>query len=34
VRGAMRAMAQQVENGELGPSAAAEEFLATHLMME
>ena len=34
VRGAMLALARQVENGDLSPSAAAEELLATHLMME
>jgi LAO/AO transport system kinase len=34
VRGAMRALAQQVERGDLTPSAAAQELLATHLMME
>ncbi|KUF12192.1 methylmalonyl Co-A mutase-associated GTPase MeaB [Pseudoponticoccus marisrubri] len=33
VKGAMRALAGQVEDGELTPSAAAEELLSTHLMM-
>lgn len=34
VKGAMRSLAGQVENGELTPSAAAEELLSAHLMME
>src|SRR6056297_1000474 len=34
VRGAMRALARQVENGDMTASAAAEELLSTHLMME
>jgi len=34
LRGAMRALARQVENGDMTASAAAEELLSTHLMME
>lgn len=34
LKGAMRSMAGQVENGEISPSAAAEELLRAHLMLE
>ncbi|ETA50966.1 methylmalonyl Co-A mutase-associated GTPase MeaB [Ponticoccus alexandrii] len=34
LKGAMKTMAGQVENGEISPSAAAEELLRTHLMLE
>lgn len=34
LRGAMKTMAGQVENGEISPSAAAEELLRAHLMLE
>ncbi|WP_121630734.1 methylmalonyl Co-A mutase-associated GTPase MeaB [Tropicibacter alexandrii] len=34
VKGAMRALAGQVEDGRLTPSAAAEELLREHLLME